>query len=430
MISSDGHATARMTDYRPYLPANLREDFDAFCVVYAKEGARINEPAAMIKNFDQDVVDLWIENVIEPNRLEGTWDADARFAEMARAGLAAEVVFPEFGIPFELYSVFLSALHDYRLTHEQTVGSYFAYNRWLVDFCAAAPERFAGMAMVSFDDVEAAMAEIRWARDAGLKGVLLPYFSSEHPVFHERFEPIWSLLEELEMPVNCHTAASGTFRFGLLPTSIEERFPPPPTFPHPAVAAPLFQKALFYTTHQMLMHFIWGGILQHHPTLQLVLTEAGSAWAAGAVTSMDYTWSGAFTHRSVREFLPEPPSEYFRRQCHLGSSVFSRAEMEHRAEIGVAQMTLGMDYPHPEGSWGMGPGHLEYLNATVGAAGVTRDDARRMVGENLVDLWGFDPDKLAPVVAATGPTMDEILRVPDTDHFPRGDVNKPFGDPR
>jgi hypothetical protein len=33
MISSDGHATARMDDYRPYLSAGLREEFDAFCGV-------------------------------------------------------------------------------------------------------------------------------------------------------------------------------------------------------------------------------------------------------------------------------------------------------------------------------------------------------------------------------------------------------------
>ncbi len=53
-------------------------------------------------------------------------------------------------------------------------------------------------------------------------------------------------------------------------------------------------------------------------------------------------------------------------------------------------MTLGMDYPHPEGTWGMGPGHIEYLNATVGVAKVSEDDVRKIVGGNAVALWGFD----------------------------------------
>ena len=134
--------------------------------------------------------------------------------------------------------------------------------------------------------------------------------------------------------------------------------------------AAIIQKPVFYSVHQLLMHFIWGGVLEKHPNLQLVLTEAGSAWSVAALQSMDYTWEGAFTHRSVKDFLTIPPSEYFRRQCHLGSSVFSMDEMENIDQIGIEQMTIGMDFPHPEGSWGMGPGHLEYLNATLGAAKV------------------------------------------------------------
>jgi hypothetical protein len=430
MISSDGHATARMDDYRPYLPAGLREEFDAFCDLYREKGARINEEASMVKSFDEEFVSIWRKNVLVPGRLEGTWDVKARFEEMARGGLAAEVIFPDFGIPFELYSKFPRALYGYRLTHEQLVGSYQAFNRWLVDFCSAAPHRFAGMALVCFDDVDAAMAEIRWARGAGLKGVLLPEFSSELPVFDPSFDPIWSLLEELEMPVNSHTAISGTFSFGLIPSSDSELFPKVPPFPNTAVASVITQKAVFYSIHQLLVHFIWGGVLEKHPDLQVVLTEAGSAWAAGLLVNMDYTWDGSFAPRTIRDVVKMKPSEYFRRQCHLGSSVFSLAEMENRHQIGLGQMTLGMDFPHPEGTWGMGPGHIEYLNATMGAARVPPHEARQIVGENLLKLWGFDREKLQPVVDAHGPIIEQILKVPDEEYFPRGDVHKPFGDPR
>jgi len=274
------------------------------------------------------------------------------------------------------------------------------------------------------------MAEIRWAKEAGLKGLLLPCFSSQFPIFHPQFEPIWSLLEELEMPINTHTAISGTFEFGILPSNDSELFPGPSPLPHMSLIGPIIQKPVFYSVHQMLMHFIWGGVLERHPNLQLVLTETGSAWVVGLMTNMDYTWDGAFTPRTVREYVKRPPSEYFRRQCHLGSSVFSLAEMEHRHEIGLQQITLGMDFPHPEGTWGMGPGHIEYLRATLGAAHVPPDEARRMVGENAVKLWEFDREKLQPIVDGTGPRMDDILKEPEADYFPRGDVHKPFGDPR
>ena len=139
MVSSDGHATAATAEYHRTFRRTSREEFDAFLEVYREKGAGINEPASMVKSFDQEFVDLWIENVIKPDRLEGTWDVDVRFEEMARAGLAAEVIFPDFGIPFELYNPFVAALNNYRLTHEQVLGAYFAFNRWLVDFCSAAP---------------------------------------------------------------------------------------------------------------------------------------------------------------------------------------------------------------------------------------------------------------------------------------------------
>jgi predicted TIM-barrel fold metal-dependent hydrolase len=430
MISSDGHATARMPDYRPYLPAALREEFDEFCKLYAVEGARLNEEASMVKSFDQEFIDMWKRNVLEVDRLEGTWDVAARMGEMERGGLAAEVIFPDFGIPFELYNKTVAALKNYRRTPEQIRGAYSAYNRWLVDFCSSAPHRFAGMALVSFDNVEDAMTEIRWAKANGFKGILLPTFSSRRPLFHPDFEPIWSLAEELEMPVNSHTAQSGTFEFGILPSNDDEYLPEPPPLPDTSVVGPIIQKPVFYSIHQMLMHFVWGGVLERHPNMQVVFTEAGSAWVVGMLANMDYTWDGAFTPRAVREHVKIRPSEYFRRQCHLGSSVFSLAEMEHRHEIGLDKITLGMDFPHPEGTWGMGPGHIEYLRATIGAAHVPADEARLLIGENAVDLWGFDRQKLQPIVDATGPVMEDILQEPAADYFPRGDVHKPFGDPR
>jgi predicted TIM-barrel fold metal-dependent hydrolase len=286
------------------------------------------------------------------------------------------------------------------------------------------------MAIVAFDDVDTAMGEIRWAKENGFKGVLLPCFSSRFPLFHGKFEPIWSLLEDLEMPANSHTATSGTFDFGILPSNDDELFPEPPPLPDIAVIGPIIQKPVFYSIHQMLMHFVWGGVLERHPNLQVVFTEAGSAWVVGLLKNMDYTWEGSFTPRAVRNVVKRQPSEYFRRQCHLGSSVFSRAEMEHRHEIGVDKMTLGMDFPHPEGTWGMGPGHIEYLRATIGAARVQESEATALVGGNAIHLWGFDMEKLQPVVDATGPMMQNILQEPDEEYFPRGDVHKPFGDPR
>ena len=90
---------------------------------------------------------------------------------------------------------------------------------------------------------------------------------------------------------------------------------------------------------------IWGGVLERHPRLKLVLTEVGSGWVVGALESMDHTWRRSYLRRDVREVVPDAPSDYFRRQCFLGSSLLSQAETQARHIIGVDKMMVGVDYP-------------------------------------------------------------------------------------
>jgi predicted TIM-barrel fold metal-dependent hydrolase len=176
----------------------------------------------------------------------------------------------------------------------------------------------------------------------------------------------------------------------------------------------------------MLNHFIFGGVLERHPNLKLVLTEQGSYWTVGALETMDYTYDGSYAKRDMREIVRHKPSEYFARQCSLGSSLFSLAEMQVRHEIGMDKMMLGFDYPHHEGAWAAGPGLVAYIRATLGAASVPPEDARRLLSENAARVWGFDLDALGSVARRIGPSMEALLTPPEIDEYPRGDVHKPL----
>jgi predicted TIM-barrel fold metal-dependent hydrolase len=336
---------------------------------------------------------------------------------MARAGVAAEVIFPDFGLPFEKYSPFLAQTLNYSRTREQIDIANQAYNRWLADFCSAAPDRFAAQALMLWDDVDAVIKEIHWAKEAGFRGVLLPMFTEEEPIFDPKFDPIWETLVELQMPANSHVAISGAQ--AQVPKVL-------PTAPNTTVGRKIYGAPLFFYCHQLFSHLVWGGVLEKHPDLQVVFTEQGSGWVIGTLTEMDYTWDGSMLKQDLRDVVRRKPSEYFSRQCHLGSSIFSLAEIKARHDIGIDKMTLGMDFPHPEGTWAMGPGHLDYLRATVGVAEVPPHEARLILGENAISLWGFDADTLQPIVDEIGFTMEEILTKPERDFFPRGDVHKPL----
>jgi predicted TIM-barrel fold metal-dependent hydrolase len=418
VISTDGHAMARMEEYRSYLPSRLHEEFDAFCKYYRQHGARATDAATLAPRVDPYIIDQWTKQVLETDCIEGVSDPKARIIQQDRFGFAGEVLFPDFGLPFEIGSPFHSFLLGHVRTPDQIDAANRAHNRWLVDFCSVAPERFAAMAVVSFEDVDAAVKEIRWAKEAGLKGVLLPHFDEEVPLYDTRFEPIWNTVEELGMPLNSHAGSSSiTKRYVATP-----KVDLPPEFN----AYPFHTQTTLFYCHQILNHLIWGGVLERHPDMKVVFTEQGSGWVPGTLINMDYTYDGSYLRRDVHEFVRHMPSEYFARQCSLGSSLFSRAEVEARHVIGIDKMALGSDYPHHEGAWA-GPGPTAYLRATLGAASVPVNDARMILGENAAAVWGFDLDALGVIASRIGPLFEEILTPPTTNEFPRGDVNKPMG---
>src|SRR6476661_2850834 len=57
---------------------------------------------------------------------------------------------------------------------EQVSAGYRAYNRWLADFRSVAPERWLGMAAISFHDVDAAVKEVHQAGSLGFAGIAVP----------------------------------------------------------------------------------------------------------------------------------------------------------------------------------------------------------------------------------------------------------------
>jgi len=57
---------------------------------------------------------------------------------------------------------------------------------------------------------------------------------------------------------------------------------------------------------------------------------------------------------------------------------------------------------------------------------VPAEDARPMLGENAIGLWGFDGAALRAVADDIGPDLELVLTPPTEDHFPRGDVHKPI----
>lgn len=268
-----------------------------------------------------------------------------------------------------------------------------AYNRWLAEFCAAAPGRRAGVIPIDLHDIDRAVEELKWARENGIfGGVMLPAMSvrSKLPGYaDEYYEPFWSACEDYDIVVNLHTGASGT--------ATDAKYLYDETH-----GGMLGLYEVFVFTRRPLWFLILGGVFDRHPKLRVVMAENGVQWLPSLVRDMEQFFD---THGGapVRSYLSARPAEYVERHVYVAGSLMKRYEAEMRDEIGVSRLMWGADYPHLEGAV---PVHRQVLQHIFG--GMPEPDLRAMLGENAMALWDFDQVALREAAERCGPTVADL----------------------
>jgi hypothetical protein len=145
-----------------------------------------------------------------------------------------------------------------------------------------------------------------------------------------------------------------------------------------------------------------------------VLTEQGTAWIPPELYRLDYFYDRMLNAVGSQEHvwgfpvvsgLSLKPSEYWARQCHVGSSFIRPEEVPLRGQVGVDKIMWGSDYPHKEASY---PFSREAIRLSM--ADVDRDEIAMMLGGNAARVYGFDLDLLDKIAAEVGPSVEEIAR--------------------
>jgi predicted TIM-barrel fold metal-dependent hydrolase len=379
VISADTHAGADLYDYKPYLPARLHDEFDAWAATY-------NSP------FDDLIIATAKRN----------WDHEFRLAEMDADGVAGEILFPNTIPPFFPTSPNITiSLPATREEFEQRWAGVQAHNRWQVDFCSLLPARRRGLIQVFPNDVGLALEEIRWGAEQDcFGGVLIPGVSpgdpATPPLFHTRYEPLWALCDELGLPV-VHHSGTGS-----------------PVMPldQPASNAVLITEMVIWT-QRTLGHLILAGVFERYPELKFVPTEQGTMWVQMQLAILDAMVPsmkssagnrtyGIFGGSSVDE-LSMAPSEYVKRNCYFGASALSPYEAPMIDLLGAGHILWGNDYPHEEGTAPDSKLAMRWALHNRPA-----DQVRQILGGNAAGLYGFDLAALAPVAAEIGPSVAEV----------------------
>jgi predicted TIM-barrel fold metal-dependent hydrolase len=152
--------------------------------------------------------------------------------------------------------------------------------------------------------------------------------------------------------------------------------------------------------------------MERHPDLQFVFTEQGTAWIPEELYRLDFFAQRMVTAVGSQEYewgfpvvsqLSLRPSEYWKRQCHVGSSFMRPAEVPLRHAVGIDKVMWGSDYPHKEASF---PFSREAIRLSF--ADVPQDEVAMMLGGNAAQLYGFDVDALRPLADQVGPSVAEM----------------------
>ena len=231
-------------------------------------------------------------------------------------------------------------------------------NDAMAALAASDPAHFVALASVPMQDPAAAAKELERAARLGLRGVEIAPKVIERQLDEADFEPFWEAAEALGMVVCIHpfeAAPAGALARYLLGNLVGN----------------------LYDTGMAAALLIYGGVLERHPRLRIVLYHAGGALPA-IVGRLDM---GYRLVPECRSAIPRPPSTYVS-QFNFDIIAHNRAMLGHLVETyGADRFVVGTDYPLPAG--------LAHPIEEVKALGLDAADEAKILHGNAKGLLGL-----------------------------------------
>jgi predicted TIM-barrel fold metal-dependent hydrolase len=293
------------------------------------------------------------------NVMPGFFQGAPRLREQDADGVDAEVLFGS-SRPMGLF-----------LRHQEPefhLAGFQAYNNWLLkDFCAADPNRLAGLGYVPGLGIEAAIKELRRVHKLGARGCVIQCWPSGNDDVSEEDDPFWAACVELDLPVAIHVRL------------VSRRSAPPGPTGKQGGDIPGLATTGMLDMPAVIAKAIFSGMFDRFPDLRFACTEAGAGWLPYLLEQMDDRyWRNRHWTKCELEFLP---SDYFRRNWRI-TFMLDHYAVHNRHACGVENLMWSTDYPHHGTDW-------PYSRRTVRDMlhGVPRDEEQRILALNAAELY-------------------------------------------
>ncbi|MBI3076368.1 MAG: amidohydrolase family protein [Deltaproteobacteria bacterium] len=253
---------------------------------------------------------------------QGLTDVQARLADMDKAGVDVQVIFP---------TVFLEPLTEDAAFEAALMAS---YNTWMAEVCKQRPDRLKWAAVMPLRTMPRAIEELRRARELGAVAAALYGTVGEALLDLPDLDPFYAEAEQLGLPLCVHTGWS-----------------------HPGITrsfTSLYGSLVAGFTLPVLMGFfalLGGGVLDRFPRLRLAFLEAGVEWVPYVVQRMDHYFH---SERANGRPIPRRTASEYLREC----EIYFTCEAEERhlpqalAFVGEGRVMISADMPHAEARGG------------------------------------------------------------------------------
>jgi predicted TIM-barrel fold metal-dependent hydrolase len=293
----------------------------------------------------------------------GGWDPAARLGDMDLDGVEAEVIYTTLG--FRQFWFTDAALQQ---------ACFRAYNDWLAEYCAYAPTRLAGLALISLYEIETAVRELQRCQKQGLKGAMIwASPPADRPYSDPLYDPFWAAAQDLHMPLSLH-AITGMGPESQATRAMGREIQRMDRYVRAVTGADEVKRSLTV--------FIFSGVLERFPGLQLVSAENNVGWLPYVLQRWDQAFETArYMHPTA---LTLKPSEYFQRQIYA-TFIDDPVGVQNRHQVGIDNIMWSSDYPHTASTWPHSQAVIDRDFKDVPA-----EEKWQIVRENVTKLYALD----------------------------------------
>ena len=256
----------------------------------------------------------------------GCWNPKERIVDMDADGVWAQLGFPDFA---------RFSGHRFLNSKNPELGKLCvsAYNDYVIDeWCATQPDRLFPLVIVPYWDLDAAINELHRVAAKGARAVAF----SENPatmglasVHNRQWDPLWAAIGEVDIPICMHIGSSSRVVLS-------------------APDAPYAAGLTIIGTNSMMACSDWlfSGILERFPTLQVVFSEGGAGWAPYIIErAME-----SFVQYHPTSGATVPPDELFYGHMHV-CMLREAFPLTIVDRFPVDNLLWESDFPHQSGSY-------------------------------------------------------------------------------